>query len=171
MTHWLRFVEDNSTTNQSRWPLHPTWATLRDAFPRLAQQQTHPLGTGGRMVVHGSRYNRKARIVRRLQLGVINSLEVEDASTTSAVLQALQRWVVIIAEREMDKIAAECGRYESQGKPIPRWVWRGMEKSDTTVSSRSSTACACCLGSSARMASCRLSSNQPTRSATCWCNI
>ena len=43
MTHWLRFVEDNGTANRSRWPLHPTWATLRDAFPQLAQEQAQPL--------------------------------------------------------------------------------------------------------------------------------
>jgi hypothetical protein len=40
----------------------------------------------------------------------------------------MQRWVEVIAEREMDKIAAKCARYEGQGKPIPRWVWRGMEE-------------------------------------------
>jgi hypothetical protein len=42
----------------------------------------------------------------------MSSLEVEDASPTSAALQALQRWVEVIAEREMDKIAAKCARYE-----------------------------------------------------------
>lgn len=41
-------------------------------------------------------------------VGVITSLEVEDASPTSAALQALQRWVEMIAEQEMDKIAAKC---------------------------------------------------------------
>jgi hypothetical protein len=128
MTHWLRFVEDNGTANRSRWPLHPTWATLCDAFPRLAQEQSQPLEDDKRTVVRGTRYNGKARILRRLQLGIITSLEVEDASPTSAALAALQHWVELIAEREMDKIAAKCARYESQGKPIPRWVWRGMEE-------------------------------------------
>lgn len=41
--HWLRFVEDDGTANHSRWPLHPTWATLRDAFSRLAQAHALPL--------------------------------------------------------------------------------------------------------------------------------
>ncbi|HEV8193266.1 MAG TPA: hypothetical protein VGP82_17520, partial [Ktedonobacterales bacterium] len=84
MTHWLRFVEDNDTANRSRWPLHPTWATLRDALPRLAQEQAQPLDDDKRTVVRGARYNGKARMLRRLQLGVVSSLEVEDASSTSA---------------------------------------------------------------------------------------
>ncbi len=58
---------------------------------------------------------------------------MEDASPTSAALQAMQRWVEVIAEREMEKIAAKCARYESQGKSIPRWVWRGMEERYTRV--------------------------------------
>lgn len=74
------------------------------------------------------RYTGKARILRRLQLGVVSSLEVEDISPTSAALAALHRWVELIAEREMDKIAAKCACYESQGKPVPCWVWRGMEE-------------------------------------------
>lgn len=128
MTHWLRFVEDDGTTNHSRWPLHPTWATLRDEFPRLAREQAQPLDEDKRIIVRGARYTGKARILRRLQLGVVNSLEVEDASPTSAALRALQRWVKLIAEREMDKIAAKCFRYEAKGKPIPRWVWQGMDE-------------------------------------------
>jgi hypothetical protein len=41
--HWLRFVKDDGTANRSRWPVHSTWATLRDAFVRLAQEQMRPL--------------------------------------------------------------------------------------------------------------------------------
>jgi hypothetical protein len=54
MTHWLRFVEDNGTANRSRWPLHPTWATLRAEFSRLAQQQAQPLDEDKRIVVRGA---------------------------------------------------------------------------------------------------------------------
>jgi hypothetical protein len=60
-------------------------------------------------------------------------LEVEDASPTSAALAALQRWVELIAEREMDKIAAKCARYESQGKPIPAGCGGGYEERYTRV--------------------------------------
>jgi hypothetical protein len=126
--HWLRFVEDNGTANRSRWPLHPTWATLQAAFARLAQEQAVPLDEDQRALVRGSRYNGKARLLRRMQLGVLSSLEIEDASPVSASLLALQRWVERIAEREMARITAKCEHYAAEGKAIPRWVWRGMDE-------------------------------------------
>lgn len=128
MSHWLRFVEDDGTANRSRWPIHPTWAALRDAFADLTRDQAQPLDEDGRTLVRGARYNGKARILRRLQLGVLNSLEVEDASPTSAALEALQRWVALIAEKEVGKIAAKSARYERRGKPVPAWVQRGMDE-------------------------------------------
>ncbi|MGO8947583.1 MAG: hypothetical protein ACLQUY_07955 [Ktedonobacterales bacterium] len=56
------------------------------------------------------------------------SLELEDASPTSAALLAVQCWVEKIAERETARIIAKCERYTSQGKPIPRWVRQGMDE-------------------------------------------
>jgi hypothetical protein len=34
--HWLRLVVDTGSANRSRWPLHPTWATLRAQFARVS---------------------------------------------------------------------------------------------------------------------------------------
>jgi hypothetical protein len=126
--HWLRFVEDNGTANRSRWPLHPTWAALRDAFARLVQAHALPLDDDKRMLVRGSRYNGKARILRRMQLGVITSLELEDASPVSAALLALQRWAEKITDRELARITAKCERYAARGREIPPWVRRGMDE-------------------------------------------
>lgn len=126
--HWLRFVEDNGTANRSRWPLHPTWATLRSEFARLAQEQTQPLDEDQCTLVRGARYSGKARILRRMQLGVLSSLELEDASPISAALLALQRWVEKPAEQERTRIAAKHERYAAQNKPIPPSVMRGMDE-------------------------------------------
>ena len=30
--HWLRLVEESEDANRSRWPMHPTWQQLREAF-------------------------------------------------------------------------------------------------------------------------------------------
>ncbi len=128
MSHWLRFVEDNGTANRSRRPVHPTWATLRDAFSQLTQEQLQPLDGDQRALVRGARYSGKMRILCRLQTGVLSSLEVEDASLVSASLEALQRWVALIAEKELGKIAAKCGRFARQGKPVPACVQRGMDE-------------------------------------------
>jgi hypothetical protein len=35
--HWLRLVEESEDANRSRWPMHPTWQQLRDAFGSLAR--------------------------------------------------------------------------------------------------------------------------------------
>jgi hypothetical protein len=124
--HWLRLALPSADANRSRWPLHPTWATLKAEFATIAQ--VAPLTEDQRQLVRGARFRGKSRILRRLEAGILNSLEVEDASPTSAALLALQRWVEQIAEREMRRITAKCERYAAQNKPIPCWVWRGMDE-------------------------------------------
>lgn len=126
--HWLRFVKDNGTANRSRWPLHPTWALLRAQFARLAWEQAQLLDEDSRTLVRGSRYSGKARILRRMQVGVLTSLELEDASPVSAALPALHKWVERIAEHEMGRITAKCERYAARGQQIPAWELRGMDE-------------------------------------------
>jgi len=57
---------------------------------------------------------------------VIRSLEVEDVSPTSTRLMTLQRWMERVAEKEVERIAAKCRRYQEQGKTVPRWAWAGL---------------------------------------------
>jgi hypothetical protein len=68
------------------------------------------------------------RFLRRMEAGVIRSLEVEDASPTSTVLMTLQRWMERVAEKEVERITAKCRRYQEQGKPIPTWARAGMDE-------------------------------------------
>jgi hypothetical protein len=63
-----------------------------------------------------------------MEAGVIRSLEVEDASPTSAALQTLMRWMERIAEKEVERITAKCQQYQEQGKAIPSWVRAGMDE-------------------------------------------
>jgi hypothetical protein len=122
--HWLRLVEDTGSANRSRWPTHPTWLALREQFAVAAQ--TEPLDEDQRRLVRGSRYSGKNRILRRLALGVVKSLEVEDASPTSAALMTLQRWMERVVEKEVARISAKCKRYKERQGHVPRWVERGM---------------------------------------------
>jgi hypothetical protein len=124
--HWLRLVEENEDANRSRWPMHPTWQQLREAFGALAG--VRPLDDEKRRLVRGVRYRRRMRLLRRMESGVIRSLEVEDASSTSTALMTLQRWVERIAEKEVERITAKCRRYQDQGKPVPAWVRAGMDE-------------------------------------------
>jgi hypothetical protein len=122
--HWLRLVEDNGAANRSRWPMHPTWAQLRQHFARVAA--ITPLDEDKARLVRGARYSGKGRVLRRLALGVVKSLEVEDASPTSVALLTLRRWVEKVADAEERRVAARCARYHEQFGAVPRWVLRGM---------------------------------------------
>ncbi len=123
--HWLRLVEDNGSANRSRWPMHPTWWQLQDQFA-AAVATTHPLDEDRRQLVRGARYSGRGRILRRLALGVVKSLEIEDASPTSAALRALHDWVGRIALAEAQRAAARCAYHQERFGRVPQWVMRGM---------------------------------------------
>jgi hypothetical protein len=80
------------------------------------------------MLVRGARYRGRMRLLRRMEAGVIRSLEVEDASPTSTALMPLQRWMERIAEKEVERITAKCQRYQDMAKQVPRWVRAGMDE-------------------------------------------
>jgi hypothetical protein len=122
--HWLRLVQDNGSANRSRWPLHPTWASLREHVASLSTPP--PLDEDLRRLVRGARYSGKSRILRRLALGVVKSLEVEDASPVSAALLLLRRWVEQVADREAERLAARCASQQERFGSVPQWVLRGM---------------------------------------------
>jgi len=124
--HWLRLVEESEDANRSRWPMHPTWQQLSDAFGTLAG--VLPLDDEKRRLVRGARYRGRMRLLRRMEAGVIRSLEVEDSSSTSTALMTLQWWMERIAEREVERITAKCQRYQDMGKQVPRWVRAGMDE-------------------------------------------
>src|SRR5262249_31752512 len=112
------------SADRSRWPLHPTWAQLREQFTRVAV--TPMLDEDTRRLVRGARYSGKCRILRRLALGVVKSLEVEDASLVSAAALMLQRRLERLAEQEVARLTRRCERYEQTVGYVPRWVQRGM---------------------------------------------
>jgi hypothetical protein len=122
--HWLRLVEDNGSANRLRWPMHATGRHLCAAFSQSAQ--TPPPDEDTRQLVRGARYSGQSRVLRRLALGVVKSLEVEDASITSAALLCLQHWVERVAEAESQRAAARCAYHQEQFGRVPRWVQRGM---------------------------------------------
>jgi hypothetical protein len=124
--HWLRLVvDDNTRANRSRLPLHPTWKLLQDGF--TGAPGIGLLDPERATLVRAARHTGKSRILRRLALGVVKSLEVEDASPTAAALLTLQRWVERVAEMEVARITTKCQRYqETHGSPIPRATQRGM---------------------------------------------
>ena len=93
--HWLRLVEESEDANRSRWLMHSTWQQLREAFRTLAGGP--PLDDEKRTLVRGTRYRGRMRLLRRMEAGVIRSLEVEDASPTSTVLMTMSYVMVAAA--------------------------------------------------------------------------
>src|SRR5260370_363589 len=74
-TPTLGLVEPSPSANCSRLPVHPTWAQLRDSFAEMAACE--PLDDDQRELVRGMRFEGKSRLLRRMLLGVVASLELE----------------------------------------------------------------------------------------------
>jgi hypothetical protein len=66
-------------------------------------------------------------------LGVIASLELEDASPTSAALAAISKWVDEAARREAERAQARRTRYLMRYGHVPAWVERGMGEREARV--------------------------------------
>jgi hypothetical protein len=113
--HWLRLVMPSATQVRARWPLDPTWTLLRREFARLSAAP--PLPPNALAVVRGARYRGRARLLRKMANGLLNSLEVEDTSVVSASLTAVQlqavKWEDAMrrrAEKEAARLAARRAR-------------------------------------------------------------
>jgi hypothetical protein len=122
--HWLRLVVPDGQANRSRWPLDPTWTLLQSDYGWVAGAL--PLDEAAQAVVRGARYTEKSRLLRRMLLGVVDSLEVEDASPTAASLAALERWVENVAAKEAERAEARRVRYQKKYGTVPEWVEQGM---------------------------------------------
>jgi hypothetical protein len=123
-SHWLRLVVPDGQANRSRWPTYPTWTLLQEDYGQVAG--VPPLDEAAMGVVRGARYTGKSRLLRRMLLGVVGSLEVEDASPTAASLAALQRWIENVAAKEAERAEARRVRYQNKYGVVPEWVDQGM---------------------------------------------
>ena len=122
--YWLRLVIPDDQANRSRWPMDPAWTLLHEQYGPLINVE--PLEEASQVIVRGARYTGKSRLLRRMLLGVVDSLEVEDASPASASLAALQRWVERIASKEEARANARRERYQKRYGEVPAWVEQGM---------------------------------------------
>jgi hypothetical protein len=122
--HWLRLVIPDEQANRSRWPMDPAWMLLHEQYGPLANAE--PLDEKSQVIVRGARYTGKSRLLRRMLLGVVDSLEVEDASPASASLAALQRWIERAATQEEARANARRERYLKRYGTVPPWVEQGM---------------------------------------------
>jgi hypothetical protein len=122
--HWLRLVVPDEQANRSRWPMDPSWLVLHEQYSPLANPA--PLDETSQVIVWGARYTGKSHLLRRMLLGVVDSLEVEDAAPASASLAALQCWIERIAVKEEARAKARRERYLKQYGMVPVWVEQGI---------------------------------------------
>jgi hypothetical protein len=122
--HWLRLVIPDEQANRSRWPMDPAWLLLHEQYGPLANAE--PLDEQSQIIVRGARYTGKSRLLRRMLLGVVDSLEVEDASPASASLASLMRWIERIAAKEEARANARRKCYLKRYGEVPPWVEQGM---------------------------------------------
>jgi hypothetical protein len=120
-SHWLRLTSPGSGTVPSRWPTDPTWEALRRDFGRLAGAL--PLDDEARELVRAFRYEGRQRLLRRMALGVIKALEVEDASVASASLRQLAE---LVATKEAHRLQARKDAALKLHGTVPPWVEAGM---------------------------------------------
>jgi hypothetical protein len=119
--HWLRLTTPGKGKVRSRWPTDPTWEALRRDFRRLAG--VPPLDAEGLELVRAHRYEGRQRLLRRMALGVIKALEVQDASVASASLRQLAEVIAVKEAERLDmRKAASLGR---EGV-VPPWIETGM---------------------------------------------
>ena len=119
--HWLRLTTPGRGKVRSRWPTDPTWEALRRDFARLADAP--PLDEEGRELVRAHRYEGRQRLLRRMTLGVVKALEVQDASVASASLRQLGELVATKEEKRLE--ARKAAALEREGA-VPPWVEAGM---------------------------------------------
>jgi len=114
--HWLRLVVPASGAVRSRWPLDPTWATLRAEFGRMAG--VAPLPPDALAVVRGARWAGRNRLLNRMSAGILASLDVADAEVAHAALlrlrEDMERWAKREAERLATRRAALLAELEDQ---------------------------------------------------------
>jgi hypothetical protein len=120
-THWLRLTTHGRGSVCSRRPTDPTWEVLGQDFGRLAGAL--PLDERARELVRAFRYEGRQRLLRRMVLGVIKALEVQDASVASASLRQLAE---LTAQKEARRLQARKEAVLKHEGTVPPWVEVGM---------------------------------------------
>lgn len=118
-SHWLRLTIPGN--GPSRWPTDPTWEALRRDFGRLSGAL--PLDEQARELVRAFRYEGRQRLLRRMVLGVIKALEVQDASVASASFRQLAE---LTAQKEARRLQARKEAVLKHEGTVPPWVEAGM---------------------------------------------
>jgi hypothetical protein len=121
---WLRLTIPTDDPNRGRWPEHPTWAALREAFAPLALREAE-LPERSLDLVRAARYTGYRRLLDRMAVGLTTTLEQVDTDPGAALVSYVQYLHRIAGriKRQQNKRAAAWRRKEHeatcQGCPPP----------------------------------------------------
>jgi hypothetical protein len=115
MKRWLRLVIPSGDPNRGRWPEHPTWAALRAGFLAIAMHGA-PVPEEKLQVVRVARYTGYRRLLDRMGVGVLTTLEALDTDPGGALVAYVAYLTRI----------ASCIR-RLQKRRMREWQWRQAE--------------------------------------------
>jgi hypothetical protein len=122
---WLRLVQPSADPNRGRWPEHPTWAALRQAFPALAMQGAPSLLEPQVELIRAARYSGYRRLLDRMAVGVLTTLEALDTDPGAALVAYvayLARIAGRIKRRQKQRVRAwerQQAERAQKGRPLP----------------------------------------------------
>jgi hypothetical protein len=107
-TRWLRLVSpDDHDTNRARWPVHPTWAVLREGFAMASTRS--PLPPSKLHLVRAERHSGYQRLLERMAVGVLTAVDLYESdpgAVSGAWLAQMHRLAQAIRRRQEDRLAA-----------------------------------------------------------------
>ncbi len=121
---WLRLAIPTEDPNRGRWPEHPTWAALREGFAPLALREAE-LPEQRLELVRATRYTGYRRLLDRMAVGVLTTMEAMDTDPGAAVVSYMSYLSRIAGriKRQQNKrtAASRCKEHEAtrQGLPSP----------------------------------------------------
>jgi hypothetical protein len=83
---WLRLVVPTDDPNRGRWPEHPTWAALRDTFPKLAMRGAPELPEADRKLIRAARHSGYRRLLDRMAVGLLTTEQAMDTDPGAALV-------------------------------------------------------------------------------------
>jgi hypothetical protein len=98
-THWLKWVKPVEDTNHARWPVRATWIMLQESFaPVMAEE---PMAEEQAQLVRAQRHSGYARVIHRLAVGIVTTLNVMDTDPA---------WAGVAWLKEVHRIAQLAGQ-------------------------------------------------------------
>lgn len=86
---WLRLVVPTDDPNRGRWPEHPTWVALCEAFSKLAICGARELSEAERELVRTARYSGFRRLLDRMAVELLTTEQALDMDLGTVLVTSI----------------------------------------------------------------------------------